>query len=166
MAPHLSNEMRQNIIIWHYEQHKTPQEIALLAGCSARTVYNVLAFHRDFDTVHNPFSRPHGGPHALDMGDMNYLSSLLDARPKIFLDEIQEELEAVRNVHVSLSTISRALHHLAITHKKVSSAAIERNELLRATWQAEYGVEISRWKSARLYQNRQGSRSCTEGRRH
>jgi len=29
-----------------------------------------------------------------------------------------------------------------------------------------WSIEISRWKSVRLYQNRQGSWSCTEGRRH
>lgn len=139
MAPHLSNEMRQRIVVWHYEQHKTPHEICLLAGCSVRIVYNVLAFHRDFDTVDNPFSRPRGGARVLDMGDMNYLASLIEGRPKIFLDELQAELDFTRNIHVSISTISRALRHLAVSHKKVASAAFERNELLRATWQAEYG---------------------------
>jgi hypothetical protein len=73
------------------------------------------------------------------MGDMNYLASIIDARPKIYLDELQQELLLHRNIEVSISTISRALQRLAISRKKVSHEAIERNELLRATWQAEYG---------------------------
>jgi hypothetical protein len=44
-----------------------------------------------------------------------------------------------RGIHVSIATISRAVRSLALSHKRVSKAASERNELLRATWQAEYG---------------------------
>jgi transposase len=139
MAPILSNEMRQRIITWHYEQHISASDIHTLAGCSLRTVYNILQFHRDYGTVDNPFAGPRGGVRCFDMGDMNYLASIIDARPKIYLDELQQELLLHRNIEVSISTISRALQRLAISRKKVSHEAIERNELLRATWQAEYG---------------------------
>jgi len=139
MAPQISDEMRARIIVWHHEQHLSPQEIADLAGCCVRTVYNVLSYHRDFGTLRNPSTRgPHGGERSLNTGDMNYISSLIDAQPKIYLDEIQEELLNRRNVLVSIATLSRALRRMAITNKQVANTALERNELLRATWQAAY----------------------------
>ncbi|KAJ7468961.1 hypothetical protein B0H11DRAFT_1661147, partial [Mycena galericulata] len=72
--------------------------------------------------------------------DINYLSSVLDANPGLYLDELQARLLEVRNVDVSIATLSRAIRRLAITNKRVASVALERNELLRATWQAEYGA--------------------------
>ncbi|KJA18855.1 hypothetical protein HYPSUDRAFT_117594, partial [Hypholoma sublateritium FD-334 SS-4] len=71
--------------------------------------------------------------------DVNYLVSIIAARPKIYLDELQDELLATRGADVSISTISRALRQWELSRKSVASAALERNELLRATWQAEYG---------------------------
>ncbi|KAF9032738.1 hypothetical protein BJ165DRAFT_1321859, partial [Panaeolus papilionaceus] len=71
--------------------------------------------------------------------DLNFLRSLIDAWPKIYLDELQEELYTSRGIEVSISTISRSLHRWAITNKQVASAAMERNELLQAVWQAEHG---------------------------
>ena len=71
--------------------------------------------------------------------NINYIISLIEARPKIFLDEVQENLRHHCSREVSLSTLSHTLHRIQITHKKVTTEALERNELLRATWQAEYG---------------------------
>jgi transposase len=121
IAPHLSREMQERIIVWHYELHKSPPEIAQLASCSVHTVYNVLSFHCDFDTVDNPFAQAHGRSHALDTGDMIYIASLLDAWPKMYLDELQSELALHRDINVSLTMISRALRRLAINHKKVAA---------------------------------------------
>ncbi|EDR02986.1 uncharacterized protein LACBIDRAFT_331921 [Laccaria bicolor S238N-H82] len=71
--------------------------------------------------------------------DMNYLIALIAARPKVYLDELQEELYASRNADVSIATISWALRHWEMSNKHVASEALERNELLQAIWQAEYG---------------------------
>jgi hypothetical protein len=68
---------------------------------------------------------------------MNNLSSLLAANPA--LDKLQVLLSDNRNMDVSLATLSRALHQLALSHKGVAKTAAERNELLHAIWQAEYG---------------------------
>ena len=57
MAPQISDEMRARIIVWHHEQHLSPQEIADLAGCCVRTVYNILSYHRDFGTLRNSSTR-------------------------------------------------------------------------------------------------------------
>ncbi|KAF5310770.1 hypothetical protein D9619_007648 [Psilocybe cf. subviscida] len=138
MPRHIPENIREQIVRWSEDGKKAP-EIAELAGCSVRTVYNILAIHRDYDTVSNPFARQAGRKRVLDTGDLDYLASLIEAKPKIFLDELQEQLSEVRDIDVSIATISRSLRQWEITNKTVSSSAIERNERLRATWQAAYG---------------------------
>ncbi|KAF8227030.1 hypothetical protein L208DRAFT_1298616, partial [Tricholoma matsutake] len=69
----------------------------------------------------------------------SYISSLMDANPVIYLDEIQDKLSETHNIDVSISTIYRTLLRLAITHKQVAASAIECNELLQATWIAANG---------------------------
>lgn len=139
MAPYLSQETRERIVVWKHEQHKTAPEIAELAGCSQSTVYAVLAFERDYGVVNNPFAKQKGRPRALTTTDLNYITSLLEANPALYLDELHAQLLANRDVDVSLATLSRSLRSLALSNKKISKTALERNELLRATWQAEYG---------------------------
>ena len=80
MAPQVSDEMRARIIVWHDEQHLSVQEIAGLVGCSVWTVYIILSYHCDYNTLRDPLTRgPHGVDHSLNMGDVNYISSLIDA---------------------------------------------------------------------------------------
>ncbi|KAF8056090.1 hypothetical protein FPV67DRAFT_1380323, partial [Lyophyllum atratum] len=98
MAPVVSHEMRVCIVRWRNTDGKPVAQIAELANCSERTVYNILAYHRDFNVVDNPLVSRGGGSRILDVGDVNYISSLIDARPKIYLDELQEELAINRGV--------------------------------------------------------------------
>ena len=42
--------------------------------------------------VNNPFAPSVGCSCALNIGDLNFLTSLIVAKPKVFLDELQEEL--------------------------------------------------------------------------
>ncbi|KAJ3497410.1 hypothetical protein NLJ89_g10351 [Agrocybe chaxingu] len=139
MAPHLSKEMHERMVVWSQDLGKDNEEIAELAGCSERTVREVLCLNREFGVPHNLNAQPRGGTRILNSGDIDYISSILDANPTLYLDEIQSKLLFYRNVSVSLPTLSRALRRLALTKKKVSAEAMERNELLRAVWLAEYG---------------------------
>ena len=75
----------------------------------------------------------------MDQGDINYIYSILEANPGLYVDEIQQRLFEARNIDVSIATISRALRRLAMSNKKVAREALERDEVLRATWLAEYG---------------------------
>lgn len=134
----ISPDLHARIVQWS-EEGKQANKIAELAACSVRTVYYILSYYRDYQTTTNPFGRPTGRKRILDMGDINFLVALIEAKPKIFLDELQDQLLTSRDVDVSVATISRSLHRWEIKNKSVSSAALERNELLRATWQAEYG---------------------------
>ncbi|KAF8836982.1 hypothetical protein BDN67DRAFT_910077, partial [Paxillus ammoniavirescens] len=77
--------------------------------------------------------------HALDQQDIIYITSILDAHPSLYLDEIQERLFTARSVDVSIATLSRTLRHIQLSHKQVSKSALEQNEELWAVWQVEYG---------------------------
>ena len=93
MAPQVSDEMRAQIIVWHDEQHLSVQQITDLVGCSVQTVYIILSYHHDYNTRRDPSTcGSHSADCSLNMGDINYISSLIDAQPKIYLDEIQDEL--------------------------------------------------------------------------
>ena len=139
MAPSILQVICERIVTWHAEG-MSASNIAYLADCSIQTVYYILAYHHDYATTRNPFIHDnHGRSQSLDMGDINYITSLVDAQPNISLDEIQENLIWYRGCNVSISTLSHTLRHIQITHKKIASAALEWNELLQAIWQAENG---------------------------
>jgi hypothetical protein len=58
----------------------------------------------------------------------------------MYLDEIQGKLFQNREIVVSLATLSWTLRQLSLSSKAVSKEALERDELLWATWLAENGV--------------------------
>jgi hypothetical protein len=99
----------------------------------------LLRLHREFGAICSPFAQPRGGRRSLTTGDLNYIESLLSANPCLYLDELQDWLAEVRDTHVSIATISRAVRSLGLKRKCIAATAMERNELLRATWQAAYG---------------------------
>ncbi|KAF8955148.1 hypothetical protein BDZ97DRAFT_1675059, partial [Flammula alnicola] len=53
-------------------------------------VYKILALYHEYGQV-NPHAHRSGHPHILDMSMLNYISSLLDTNPTLYLDEIQEK---------------------------------------------------------------------------
>ncbi|KAJ7864665.1 hypothetical protein B0H13DRAFT_1481256, partial [Mycena leptocephala] len=94
--------------------------------------------------------------------DINYLTGLLDARPTMYLDEIQDMLWDTRGVDVALATLSRALKRIALVNKTVTAEALERNEMLRATWQAVHGdipMEYFVWLDESSVDNRTHQRT-------
>jgi len=137
--PHLSTELRELIVVWRHEQDKSVLQIAELADCSSSTVYEVLRLHREYGTASNPNAHARGRPRVLDTAAKDYIASLLEANPVLYLDEIQERLYEAQDIHASIATISRAVRQLGISHKSVSTEAAERNEILRATWKAAHG---------------------------
>jgi transposase len=161
-GPHLPKQMRERMVVWKVEMGKSTAEIAELAGCCERAVRNILSFEREYGVVNNPLAQAHSGPRILDTRDIDYISSLIHANPVLYLDEIQDQLLQYRNLEVSLATVSRALRRIALTHKKISSEAVERNELLRATWQAAYAdipAEYCVWLDESSVDNRTNQRT-------
>lgn len=137
MAPPVSLELCKWIVAWRYELKMPIDAIVLLSGCSKCTVNNVLSTYCQYDQVTNPLIRPWGWPHILNRNDLNFIDSVLAAEPALYLDEIQEKLLTFQDIEVSISTISRILSWLDHTHKGIAKEALEREELLRATWQID-----------------------------
>jgi transposase len=111
MAPQISQQLRERMVIWRYEEHKKASEIALLGGYAESTVYEILRLYRQ---VNNPYRRQRGRPRTLEQGDMHYIHSILEANPTLYVDQIQQQLFDVRDVEVSIATIFCALQRLAI----------------------------------------------------
>jgi transposase len=109
-------------------------DIVHLSSRCEKTVHNIL---KSFREDNNEFSHTErrGRKWLLDRDDLNYLESILRAEPGLFLDKLQDKLCTVRDIEVSIATISRTLCRLAITNKTIAKEAAERNEHLRATWE-------------------------------
>lgn len=133
-----SPEMRERIIEW-YQDGMSIAEMVALSGRCRRTVYNIIDTFLTYGQASNPNARPAGRKRILERQDTEFLMALLDENHTIFLDELQEQFAAERDIDISLSTLSRTLARLALTRKGITREAAERNELLRAIWQVEIG---------------------------
>ncbi|KIK76650.1 hypothetical protein PAXRUDRAFT_90651, partial [Paxillus rubicundulus Ve08.2h10] len=129
--------LQEQIIIWYHELQLLVEQIVTLSGISHTAVYDILQLYDDFGTVVNPLALPPGQKRQLTHTDLVFVQGLLDACPTIYLDEIEESLSHQRDVHISLATLSCQLHHLCVTNKDIAHEALERDDLLRATWQGE-----------------------------
>lgn len=139
MAPHLTREQREAVVYYRHTLNRELSEIATLLQCSARTVSEILHIYREYGLLFNPNARPRGRPRIIDYDAKAFIFALLQAKPTSYLDELQARLLEALEIDVSVATIYRAICQMAVSHKKVSRAALERDELLRATWQAAYG---------------------------
>ncbi|KAF5355376.1 hypothetical protein D9757_014591 [Collybiopsis confluens] len=79
-----------------------------------------------------------GRPRLLTMEDKVYVLSILKDNPTLYLDEIQDMMWYNQSVNISISTLSRNLREMAMSHKKISYQALQQSQLLRATWLAAY----------------------------
>jgi transposase len=135
-----STDLRERIIHWFYDLKLPVEEIVLLSGRSRSTIFAILRLYDRYGEVTNPHANRTGRQRILDPNDLQYIQSILEARPTSYLDEIQEKLFQNREILVSLATLSRTLRRLFLSNKRVSKEALERDELLRATWLADNGI--------------------------
>lgn len=139
MPPLLSIDLRNRIIHWRIREGRTVSEVAALAGCGERVVKSITCLYLETGEFSNGTAHTMGRPRILTMSDKSYIRSVLQEKPSLYLDEIQDMLWFNREIDVCLSTLSRTLREMAITNKTVSYEALQRNNLLRATWIGAYG---------------------------
>ncbi len=113
------------------------QHISETLNVSLGLISKVVNAFRTYGTVNDPTRQYTGRPSLLGEEDGIYLEATLSANPSLYLDELQHRLNLVRGVEVSLSTLSRFLRKLALTHKGVSKVALERDEELRMLWRLD-----------------------------
>ena len=111
----MSVDLKQHIIdqVDQYTYH----QIAELASCSIGHVSNVMRNFGEFAQVKNPFSSHTGHPSQIEEGDIVYLHALLEANPALYLDELQTHLLSIRNINLSITTISQILAQYELTRK-------------------------------------------------
>ncbi|KIO27635.1 hypothetical protein M407DRAFT_59575, partial [Tulasnella calospora MUT 4182] len=92
MAPHLTDQMRANIIRWRYEEGKSVEEIALLANCGTSTVSRMCKTKPTDSSI--PNSRPDGRGRSrlLDAYDVEHIESVVENKKTVYLSEIQSTL--------------------------------------------------------------------------
>jgi len=133
----LSDDLKNRIVRWYYEEELSYREIRDRAECSIGLISKVLQNHRQYGVVTNPFSRRTGRPPNIADGDVEYIASLLEANPVLYLDELQHRVWATRGVKMSIASLSRLLIRYGLTRKHIQKVAAERNEELRAIWEAD-----------------------------
>ena len=136
MTPALSADFKQRIVGLRKEG-STLQEIASRLEVSRRVVRKTLVIYAEYGQYTDPSKRQTGRPQVLDDDDDQYLKSLLESNPSIYLDEIREKFEAIRQVSASMPTISRFLRSRDFTWKALTRPALEANEKVRTCYQTE-----------------------------
>jgi transposase len=132
----LALEIKEPIVFWYNNADITMQGIVNRAKCSVGVVSKVLQNWQEHGEVTDHFQcRRSGCPRALDGDDLRYIESVLEADPTLYLDKIQQKLADVRDKFVSISFIHHGLDYFGKTRKKLSKAALERNETLRTLWE-------------------------------
>ena len=94
MTPLISDDLKQLIVAWYFEEGLMYREICKRADCSIGLVYKTIHNFREHGQMNNPFTKRTGRPSAIDDSDIEYISALLEANPLLYLDEIQRRLEA------------------------------------------------------------------------
>jgi transposase len=115
MAPHLSKDLRDQVVKWWMEMGMPYRQLAEMAGCSIGTIHTILSYHKTYGQSTNPLAERTGWPLLLDQDDITFIDQLLEQEPMLYLDEISSKLMEARNTCVSLATLQRALVQLNIT---------------------------------------------------
>ena len=83
-----------------------------------------------------------GRPRTPSSADLAFISAIINHRPSVYLDELQDELWLKCNVRSTLPTLSRALEQLGVTRKAISARTYERNEFSRALYMNRIAEEV------------------------
>ena len=139
MAPPYSTDFRWRIVWLRIVHNMSAVSISSLMNLSERTVRRYeTQFYQTGDIL--PKEHRNGPERLLDDFGQIILVRILAENPTIYLYEIQEELESVFGVSVSVSTICKTLKWIGFTRKKIHHIAIQQSELLRAEFMAMISV--------------------------
>ncbi|KAI6132290.1 hypothetical protein EV401DRAFT_1849838 [Pisolithus croceorrhizus] len=108
---------------------------------SEHTFYRILKLWREAGDVVNPQdTNKQGRPRLLHREDIERLIQLVRQKPGFFLDELLHLLQTNLFISVHFSVIHHEPERARMSHKKLKSIAMERNEEFRAefiAWMAQ-----------------------------
>jgi len=132
MPPYtVSADLKAQIPVLHARGYGI-QKICHTLGIKKTLVYKTLSLHRSFGTIENPSRRHRGRNRFLSSADLQFILDLLQSKPTIYLDELQNELLRQLGCQISIPSLFRTLQRLNFSRKRVSAPALEQNETKRA----------------------------------
>jgi len=135
MGRAISEDLKRRIVLMYETDGLTMEVISERLHVSVGLISKVVHLHRLYGQVTDPFSHRTGCPSVLENDDLQFISTILDANPGLYLDEIQDKLANVRNIHVSIASIARALHRLDLTRKVDSGKENKDSQIsMRPAW--------------------------------
>ncbi|KAF9779668.1 Homeodomain-like protein, partial [Thelephora terrestris] len=90
-----SSDLRERIVRC-YHQGETMRAVADTFNVSVGFVHHIVDLHRKHGQVTDPYAEPRRGHRILTAEDEDYIRALIETRPSLYLDEIQEGLFAER----------------------------------------------------------------------
>ena len=137
MVAAYSPDLRERIVQFYY-RGRTMREVADVFNVSLGFVHHVVNLYRTHGQATDPYPQPRcGHRRTLTFEHENYIRDLVEVKPSIYLDKIQEKLATEHGVDISLATISRTFTRMRYSKKSLSRRAKERNEELRILWELE-----------------------------
>ena len=133
MTPALSDDLKIRIVSWYFEEGLTYREIRDRANCSIGLISKVMSNYSAHGQVTNPFSKQTGRPTKIQDGDVEYISSLIEANPVLYLDEIQHQLLSTHGIEMSISSLSCLLiqYGLTVPFRSIRQALLHITHLLK-----------------------------------
>ncbi|KAI0699017.1 hypothetical protein BC835DRAFT_1259572, partial [Cytidiella melzeri] len=98
MLPHLSQQLRELILSWAIVDKLPISDIVDLAGCSKATVYKFFLIILGVWRGWSPFVHPRSCNRAPHTDNLNFILSLVEANPALYLDKIQTHLLDTQDV--------------------------------------------------------------------
>ena len=128
----VSRDIKDRIPVLRFEQGRSVEEICTILGVKKSLVYATLEYHHKYGVLYNPLARKSGRHRRVSGIIIPHIRSLLEERPTVYADEIQEYLAKDHSLHVSIRAVLRTLRRMHWSSKAVTKIAKERNDELRA----------------------------------
>ena len=143
MPPRMvSRDLKAHIPILYYKQNFTVKEICGLLGIKKSLAYKMLSYSLTHRVPYNPHACTGGRHWILNREGIKFILALIEHQHCIYLNKIQEELYLHRYCHPSIPTLVHTLWRLDFSQKCVSICALERNDILHATFMNTIAKEV------------------------
>ncbi|KAF9515527.1 hypothetical protein BS47DRAFT_1293697 [Hydnum rufescens UP504] len=109
---------QKELVLTMLESGMKPSQVRAATQLGLNTIYCLRNNWKLYGRVSRPALAP-GRPRKLNSMELDYLESLIELQPDIYVDEMKDTLRRVLGVFVSGDTIVRALKQWGFTRKRV-----------------------------------------------
>jgi transposase len=137
----ISHNIKACIPIIRLEFGFSVKEICDILGIRKSLIYKTLHYQCLYGTTSNPHAQSTFSQCKLSQNDPAFIRDMIAQQHCVYLDKIQEELFARRGTLVLVLALAWALRGLGFSCKKVTTRAVEHNEILWA-FMNRIGMEV------------------------